>query len=622
MTLSSRRALRTPCRRHHVAKTIFVCAMSANLLTHQLILLNNFVDYSPRGPENVLEGASAGVGALTHVFGSGVKDVVVKPAQVGTVVFADHLATGDYNNVVGNDDKTGSLIVGNKKLLNSLGFNTRNVHLGSMSVEERLLAIITSPSLASTNSVDDNAISVHVDGATFDDRNSVAITFGDGENVGKVLQEDQVQELASEKLIEEKMQEKSLKSLNGKPPPKMNICMMTTGSWEGSVQQYVVIVLLLQLDGHRVRIATHSAHRNRIVMAGLDFYPLGEKALTADNFLQYLYQRTQDKSRHKSRLLGVAYEKLNHRRESIPDVDELREIIFSLWPACVDVDPSVHGKAFRADAIIAHPYLFGHTIVAKRLGVPLHCMRCNPHSRTQAFPHLLSANMKLYRPYRYAPTNAASYDAHTYLWNPVFLPKPHDWGSEITIVGYVELEEHGLDSADLTTIEQNLQAFVENAAGTPLVYFGFQCDNWDPRRCRTWFPRRCLLGNLTLDLYFKDMRAAMKNLLSSLVARTLSGFFSELTSFMTLHPTKYADLLKKKLQEHKTPVYLINTGWTGGVYGVGKHMKLPFTRKCVGAMLDGSITEASFVKDPLFGFEIPTTLKGVPSEILNPRDTW
>ncbi|KAG1703842.1 hypothetical protein DVH05_006853 [Phytophthora capsici] len=93
-------------------------------------------------------------------------------------------------------------------------------------------------------------------------------------------------------------------------------------------------------------------------------------------------------------------------------------------------------------------------------------------------------------------------------------------------------------------------------------------------------------------------------------------------AFMTLHPTKYADLLKKKLQEHNTHVYLINTGWTGGVYGVGKRMKLPFTRKCVDAVLDGSINEATFVKDPLFGFEIPTTVEGVPSEILNPKDSW
>lgn len=93
-------------------------------------------------------------------------------------------------------------------------------------------------------------------------------------------------------------------------------------------------------------------------------------------------------------------------------------------------------------------------------------------------------------------------------------------------------------------------------------------------------------------------------------------------AFMTLHPTKYADLLKKKLQEHNTLVYLINTGWTGGVYGVGERMKLPFTRKCVDAVLDGSLNNATFIKDSLFGFEIPTMLDGVPTEILNPKDAW
>ncbi|KAI9910478.1 hypothetical protein PsorP6_011044 [Peronosclerospora sorghi] len=93
-------------------------------------------------------------------------------------------------------------------------------------------------------------------------------------------------------------------------------------------------------------------------------------------------------------------------------------------------------------------------------------------------------------------------------------------------------------------------------------------------------------------------------------------------ALMTLHPTKYADLLKKKRQEHKMPVYLINTGWTRVVYGVGKRMEMPCTRKCVGAVLDGHMTEASFVKDPLFCLEIPTTGKGVPSESLNPRYAW
>jgi ATP-dependent phosphoenolpyruvate carboxykinase len=93
-------------------------------------------------------------------------------------------------------------------------------------------------------------------------------------------------------------------------------------------------------------------------------------------------------------------------------------------------------------------------------------------------------------------------------------------------------------------------------------------------------------------------------------------------AFMTLHPTKYADLLKKKLEEHNTSVYLINTGWSGGAYGVGKRMKLSYTRKCVDAVLDGSINNADFIEDPVFGVQIPTTVEGVPSEILNPRNAW
>ncbi|GMF13906.1 unnamed protein product [Phytophthora lilii] len=548
----------------------------------------SYVDYSARGPENVLEGASAGVGAFAHVFGSGFKDVIVKPAQgyreegakgaviglvkglgglmisplVGTVVFADHLATGAYNNVRGEDDrKKGSLIADNKKFLNAIGFKTRNnVHNGSMSADEVVdsenllstqIAIQLTPeeksklegrfnalvkerklhgqksfklgktNLGSSKDTDDAAaIVVNVDGATFNGSDSFDITFGDGGKVGEALRENEIKLLEDEAREEEETQKKRFESLNSKPLPKMNICMMTTGSWVESVQQYVAIGLRLQADGHCVRIATNSGHRDRIVSAGLDFYPLGGSAITTGNFLQYLYQRTQDEPRHKSRLLNFAHAKLNHRRESFPEVDDLRELVFSLWPACVEVDPLVPGKAFRADAIIAHPYLFGQTIVAERLGVPLHCMSYNPQSRTQAFPHLISSNMKLHRPYRYAPTNAASYDVidhvlwngmrdvldefryflgltgksiannllaewripHTYLWNPELLPKPHDWGSEITIAGYVEMEDKQSEDADLAAIEQDLLSFARDSAGTPLIYFGFQCGDWDPRR--------------------------------------------------------------------------------------------------------------------------------------------
>lgn len=93
-------------------------------------------------------------------------------------------------------------------------------------------------------------------------------------------------------------------------------------------------------------------------------------------------------------------------------------------------------------------------------------------------------------------------------------------------------------------------------------------------------------------------------------------------AFLTLHPTVYADLFKEKLEEHGTQVYLVNTGWSGGSYGVGSRMSIKATRACVSAILDGSVEDAEFVVDPVFGFEVPKALPGVPSEVLNPRDSW
>ncbi|CAM9239077.1 unnamed protein product [Ectocarpus sp. 12 AP-2014] len=93
-------------------------------------------------------------------------------------------------------------------------------------------------------------------------------------------------------------------------------------------------------------------------------------------------------------------------------------------------------------------------------------------------------------------------------------------------------------------------------------------------------------------------------------------------AFLTLHPTMYADLLQKKLAKHGTQCYLINTGWTGGGYGVGKRMSIKATRACVDAVLDGSIGNTTFTPDPVFGFEVPAELPGVPAKVLNPREAW
>lgn len=92
--------------------------------------------------------------------------------------------------------------------------------------------------------------------------------------------------------------------------------------------------------------------------------------------------------------------------------------------------------------------------------------------------------------------------------------------------------------------------------------------------------------------------------------------------FMPLHPTRYAELLGEKIQEHKVNTWLINTGWSGGAYGQGKRMKLAYTRAMLSAALENKLDKVEFVKHPVFKVEVPQEVPGVPSEFLNPRDTW
>jgi phosphoenolpyruvate carboxykinase (ATP) len=92
--------------------------------------------------------------------------------------------------------------------------------------------------------------------------------------------------------------------------------------------------------------------------------------------------------------------------------------------------------------------------------------------------------------------------------------------------------------------------------------------------------------------------------------------------FMVWHPTKYAELLAAKLAKHKAQTWLVNTGWSGGSYGTGARMKLKFTRAIIDAIHSGELAKAKTVTDPIFGVEIPTECAGVPSEILQPKNTW
>lgn len=92
--------------------------------------------------------------------------------------------------------------------------------------------------------------------------------------------------------------------------------------------------------------------------------------------------------------------------------------------------------------------------------------------------------------------------------------------------------------------------------------------------------------------------------------------------FMPLHPTYYADMLGKKLEKEKVNVWLINTGWTGGPYGVGQRMKLSYTRAMVRAALQGNLDQAIYQEDAVFGLAIPDTCPGVPAGLLNPKSCW
>ena len=92
--------------------------------------------------------------------------------------------------------------------------------------------------------------------------------------------------------------------------------------------------------------------------------------------------------------------------------------------------------------------------------------------------------------------------------------------------------------------------------------------------------------------------------------------------FMVHYPTVYANMLKERLSEHKSTVWLVNTGWTGGPVGVGQRMSIAHTRAMVSAALDGSLRDVPTEPDPIFGVNVPVACPSVPPELLQPRNTW
>ena len=92
--------------------------------------------------------------------------------------------------------------------------------------------------------------------------------------------------------------------------------------------------------------------------------------------------------------------------------------------------------------------------------------------------------------------------------------------------------------------------------------------------------------------------------------------------FMMLHPYRYAELLKHKIERYGVQCWLVNTGWVGGPFGVGKRISIRHTRALLNAALSGKLSDVNYTKDPIFEFLVPMECPGVPSEVLSPSSSW
>jgi phosphoenolpyruvate carboxykinase (ATP) len=164
--------------------------------------------------------------------------------------------------------------------------------------------------------------------------------------------------------------------------------------------------------------------------------------------------------------------------------------------------------------------------------------------------------------------------------------------------------------------------FISNAkepsiAGIPENIFFLTCDSYG-----VFPPISKLTAGQAMYQFISGYTAKIAGTEAGIIEpkSTFSACFG--APFLPLHPGKYAAMLGEKMKTDKVKVWMINTGWSGGGYGVGKRMKLDFTRAMITAALEGKLDNAEYEVHPVFGMLIPTSCSNVPSEILNPRSTW
>ncbi|XP_057798223.1 sterol 3-beta-glucosyltransferase UGT80A2-like isoform X2 [Salvia miltiorrhiza] len=262
--------------------------------------------------------------------------------------------------------------------------------------------------------------------------------------------------------------------------PPLQVVMLIVGT-RGDVQPFVAIGKRLQDYGHRVRLATHSNFKEFVLASGLEFYPLGGDPKVLAGYMV----------KNKGFLPSGPSEIPVQR-------NQMKEIIFSLLPACKEPDRD-SGIPFKADAIIANPPAYGHIHVAEALKIPIHIFFTMPWTPTSEFPHPLSRvkqsagyrlsyqivdsliwlgirdmindvrkkKLKL-RPVTYLSGSQGSESdiPYGYIWSPHLVPKPKDWGPKIDVVGFCFL--------DLATNYEPPESLLNwLKAGPKPIYIGF-----------------------------------------------------------------------------------------------------------------------------------------------------
>lgn len=312
--------------------------------------------------------------------------------------------------------------------------------------------------------------------------NRIATVKDDGSVEFEVLGdiEPQALNIRSEDVYKGAVDDENLDSTDLQCIPPLQIVMLIVGT-RGDVQPFIAIGKRLQDYGHRVRLATHANFKEFVLTSGLEFFPLGGDPKVLAGYMV----------KNKGFLPSGPSEIPIQR-------NQMKEIVYSLLPACKDPDLD-SGIPFKADAIIANPPAYGHTHVAEALKIPIHIFFTMPWTPTSEFPHPLSRvkqpagyrlsyqivdsmiwlgirdmvndmrkkKLKL-RPVTYLSGSQGSDSdiPHGYIWSPHLVPKPKDWGPKVDVVGFCFL-----DLASNYEPPQELVKWLE--AGQKPIYIGF-----------------------------------------------------------------------------------------------------------------------------------------------------